>query len=182
MNRIQMTTYELFDHAGQVPYEHWAERGIKIPVFDKDGTLSHANRLDFIPEVVDDLREILPGVFPYIAIASNNHDRQHVLEFAARLEDELDVEVFSVSRADGYRSKPHPEMARAIAGHFGVRAEQLGVIGDRRLTDVRFGRNVGAGALALCRKAGEGDTLFVPTIRRLEAGIVRTERLFGRAA
>ncbi len=70
MSRI----YELHSHAGEISYEDWRANGIEIPVFDKDGTLSHANRLDLVPEVIEGLKEQrLAEHYPWIAIASNNH-------------------------------------------------------------------------------------------------------------
>ncbi len=72
-------------------------------------------------------------------------------------------------------------MGLVIARHFGVSPNQLGVIGDRRFTDVAFGRNLGAGAVALCEKAGEGDARGVSTIRRAEDFVVRFDRRRRRA-
>jgi len=172
-----MPSYELYEHAGCVPFADWKAKGIEIPVFDKDGTLTHANQLEFVDEVIEGLKQQqLSSMYPSIGVPSNNHSMEHVRAFAEKLESELDVSVFAICRGQGYKGKPSIEMGLAIARHFDVRLDQLGVIGDRRLTDVRFGRKLGVGAIALCKKAGEGDTKWVPSLRRVEAVIVGTER------
>ena len=103
-------------------------------------------------------------------------------EFADSFIARLCVGVFAISRAQGYASKPKPDMGLKVAEHFGVDPIQLGVIGDRLLTDVWFGHKLGAGAVALCAKAGEGDAKWVPTLRVLESGLIAIDRMVGRAA
>jgi HAD superfamily hydrolase (TIGR01662 family) len=170
--------YALYRHAGEVPFEQWRLAGIEVPVFDKDGTITSANREHFVDEVIDGfIAQDLASIYPTIAVVSNNNDASHVQEFNERLQDEVGVKVFSVCKADGYPSKPDPSMGLRVAQEFGVEPSQLGICGDRRLVDVVFGRNVGAGAIALCRKAGKGDAAFVPLVRPLEAGIVRLDRI-----
>lgn len=178
-----MTKYELYKHAGVIPYADWKQRGIELPIFDKDGTLTHFNRLDLVDEVIDGMvAQEFPDIYPEISIVSNNHDHDHVEEFAELLGAKLGVGVYAVSRAQGHQGKPHPEMGIHVAEHFGLEPEQIGVIGDRRLTDVKFGRNMGAGVAALCHKVGEGDADWVPTLRVLESSIVMCERVMRRAA
>ncbi len=178
MSRI----YELHSHAGEISYADWLEQGIQVPIFDKDGTLSHANRLDLVAEVIEGMRrQRFAEVYSDIAISSNNHDARHVKVFGRIVEEALGVSVYAISRADGFNSKPHPEMGLEIARYFGVSPDRLGMIGDRLFTDVAFGRNVGVGAIALCEKAGEGDARGVATLRRAEAFVVGFDRRRKRA-
>jgi len=175
---VSASTYELYEHAGLVPLADWKARGVEIPVFDKDGTLAHANQFQLVDEAIEGLElQGLSSIYPAVALASNNHDADHVQTFAEQLESELDVEVFTVCRAEGHPRKPDPAMGLIIARHFGVRPDQLGLIGDRRLSDVGFGRRLGAGAIALCKKGGEGDARGVPILRLGESAIVCAERL-----
>lgn len=177
-----MKKYGLYEHAGKVPYQKWKDDGIAVPIFDKDGTLSHANRLDFVDEVIDELAAAqLPDIYAKIAIASNNHDHTQVEAFAGALRKKLGVGVLAVSRAEGYRSKPHPDMGLVIAHEFGVAPSEVGVIGDRLFTDVKFGRNIGAGAIALCAKVGDGDARWVPTLRVIERGMTDIDKARGAA-
>ena len=172
-----MPSYELHNNAGTINYAEWKDNGIELPVFDKDGTLTNFNSLQFVPDVIEGLKENLVGVYQAIAIVSNNHDSNHFKKFCNLLEDELGIDVFGVCRADGYASKPNPEMGIAVAKNFGLRQEQLGIVGDRRYTDVKFGRKLGAGAIVLCAKVGEGDAKGVPSLRRFERGVIRLEKL-----
>lgn len=176
------TRYETYPDAGQVDYAAWKDSGILVPVFDKDGTLTDANQNTLVEDVLRGMEEQdFANIYPQIGVASNNHDAEHVDEFGQMLSDRLQVEVFAISRAHGFQPKPEPEQGFAIADHFSVLPEQIGVVGDRRLTDVRFSRKMGAGAMALCDKAGEGDAKWVPELRVLERGIVYGERKLGTA-
>lgn len=176
-----MSVYELHQHAGKVDYAGWKESGIVVPIFDKDGTLTHASKFEFVDEVIDELSAAqLPDIYPDIALVSNNTQRSHVKEFATLLERRLGVGVYAVSRADGFKPKPHPEMGQLVATEFGVEPSELGVVGDRWMTDVQFGRRLGAGAIALCAKAGQGDVFAVPLLRKYESIRVRLDRLQGR--
>ena len=172
-----MTRYELYRDAGEIPYGEWREEGIRIPIFDKSGTLSNANSMDCVESVIAGLKaQQLPDIYRNIALVSNDYDTKQVAAFGSILRQKLGVHVFTVSREDGpgtgYRRKPYADMGFAVAREFGFKTSQLGVIGDRWATDVLFGRNLRAGAVALCDKAGTGDARFVPGMRVLEAGIV----------
>lgn len=178
-----MPRYELVRHAGEVPFNEWAEAGVKVPIFDKDGTLTPVNQEGLLDDVISALQQQdLKNIFEQIAVVSNNHDALAVERFRRKLEAELGLGVLAVSRAHDYRRKPHPEMGLAIAEQAGVVPDQMGVIGDRRYTDVRFGIRLGAARIALCEKLGEGDARFVPTIRRLEEAWVAADRVRGIAA
>lgn len=180
---IKMPKYELVGNAGEVPYEQWAADGVRVPIFDKDGTLTHANQLQPVENVIEALkRHDLSRLFDRVGLVSNNHDAAAVETFAARLESELGVGVLAVSRAHDYRKKPHPAMGHLIAEQLGVEPHELGVIGDRRYTDVGFGIRLGAAKIALCEKAGDGDAPWVPTMRRIERVWVAADRRRGLAA
>jgi HAD superfamily hydrolase (TIGR01662 family) len=169
-------SYQLLNHAGEVPFSEWKANGIEIPIFDKDNTLTSFHDDALLDEVAGPLREGLQGVYENIALVSNSHDAEHVQEVGETLSEALGVNVFSISKADGYKRKPSPEMGIVVAKHFGIQREQLGVIGDRRFVDVRFGINLGAGAIALCRKVGFGDAKGVPLIRAVESLVVSREQ------
>jgi predicted HAD superfamily phosphohydrolase YqeG len=178
-----MVSYERYEHAGQIPFNLWAYRGIKIPIFDKDSTLTSFHQDSFIPEVIEGLvANKVPDLFRGIALVSNSNDPKHIEAVAENLSDALDgMEVFGLCQAEifGKARKPNPIMGEMVADHFEIKPEQLGVIGDRRLIDVRFGHRLGAGAIALCDKVGDGDQRGVPALRVLEDVIVSVETYFG---
>jgi HAD superfamily hydrolase (TIGR01662 family) len=178
-----MPKYELYNHAGEIPFNKWLQKGILIPVFDKDNTITVSNDNEFIKEVIEGLiANNLSDIYPRIALVSNNKNIDHIHKIAKKLENTLGVsEVFCVCQAKGYKRKPNPEMGLVVAEHFGVKPEELGIIGDRRLVDVSFGGKLKAGAIALCKKVSPGDATFVPTIRKFEKIIVSTEKTLGIA-
>lgn len=178
-----MWRYELHKNAGTVNYEDWRkEKGILVPVFDIDNTLTLPYSLELDKTVLRGLKkQRLYDLYPGIAIATNNVNYDHAKFISQKLEDELDLEVFVASVAMGMARKPNKEQGDIIAKHFNIRQEQLGVVGDRRISDIRFARNLGAGAMALCMKIGEGDSLGVATARRIEQLLVWYEKKVGIA-
>jgi HAD superfamily hydrolase (TIGR01662 family) len=177
-----MSPYRLYEHAGLIDFEEWQSEGIRIPIFDKDGTLTSANNLELVPEVIDGLRCNLSGVFSAIALVSNNQDPSQVQQLKDILQDELKVSVFAICRADKFPRKPNIAMGLEVAKHFGVSRSELATVGDRRFTDVSFGRKLGAGAIALCKKVGVGEAKGVAPIRKLEDHFVNIERSLQIAA
>jgi predicted HAD superfamily phosphohydrolase YqeG len=173
-----MAVYETYENAGQIPFEEWSARGIQVPIFDKDATLTSFHQDTFIPEVMEGLiANKLTDFFPRIALVSNSNDAPHIHAVAKSLSLELGgIEVFGLCQAQGgIALKPNRMTGLIVADHFEVKPYELGVIGDRRLVDVSFGKKLGAGAIALCDKVGEGDQKGVPLVRFLEKVIVSFE-------
>jgi HAD superfamily hydrolase (TIGR01662 family) len=182
-----MATYERYEHAGQIPFEEWRLKGVEIPIFDKDNTLTSFHDNAFIPGVIDGLlANGLPDYYRQIALVSNSSDGAHIAKVAEDLSQDLDgITVFPLCQAEiGGRlaRKPHTIMGEMVASHFNIRPDQLGVIGDRRFIDVKFGKKLGARAIALCDKVGEGDQKGVPTLRVIEGVVVSFEERLGIAA
>lgn len=176
--------YELVRHAGEVNYEAWAARGIKVPILDKDGTVTAVNEDGFSSVVTDAMRDGgISELFEAVALVSNNHDPEAVKKLSKNLTGALGIKVIYVCQADGYARKPSPQMGLHVAEILDVNPAELGVIGDRRFTDVTFGLRVGAGAIALCNRLGDHDARGVAPIRWVEENIVvPAERALGRAA
>lgn len=171
-----MTTCDLYNHAGQVPLDVWEYRGVRVPIIDIDNTLTDFHGESLLPEVVEGLRsQNLADRFVGIGLASNGTEQRRVNYIRDLVKAELDVEVYGVS-AETFPKKPNPAMGEDIAGHFDVETNELGVIGDRWWTDVRFGRKLGARAVAMCDKVGDGDAKGVPLLRIVESGLVIVER------
>lgn len=182
-------SYELYNHAGEVPYQDWADAGVRAVIFDKDSTLTHHNQGRFVDTVLSELRQQdLSSIFDRLAIVSNNHNPREVQALASLLESELGLGVLAVSRGqldeagNPMPKKPHPAMGEYVARQFSLSPDQLGVVGDRLITDKGFGVRLGAAKIALCQKVGEGDPRFVPTIRRIEQAWIERDRRRGIAA
>jgi len=180
---IAMTRYEVYDHAGQIPLNEWHSSGIEVPVFDKDNTLTSFHDSQFIDEVIKGLiANGLPDLFPIIALVSNSNNPKYMQGVGSDLGKRLGgVDVLTVCQSDGYPSKPNPAMGLRVAKLLGAHTHELGIIGDRRLIDVRFGTRLGAGRIALCHKVGYGDACGVPTLRRIESVLVGVECVLGLA-
>jgi len=178
---VQMFVYELHKNAGTVNYKDWYDKGIVVPVFDIDGTLTEHQSTELDQKVIGGLnKQCFRDLYPEIAIA-NNYDLDHVKLVAKKAEAQLGVKALIVSIGEGYIRKPHPIMGQVVANYFDILPEQIGVVGDRRISDVTFGRKLGAGAIALCAKVGEGDAPFVGFVRELEAIKVFLDRIGGSA-
>ncbi|HOR23532.1 HAD-IIIA family hydrolase [Candidatus Saccharibacteria bacterium] len=177
-----MSRYELHKNAGTVNYADWQEnKGIKIPIFDIDGTLTEHKSLVLDNEVMLGLeQQAINKIFPNIAIVSNNPNLKHVEAVSHMVAERLSVNVFSTCIAEGYAKKPNPIMGQVVANHFNVKTENLGIVGDRRISDITFAKKLGAGAMALCAKVGIEDAPFVPLVRIGERVIVVAEWATGR--
>ena len=178
-----MLKYELHKNAGTVNYKDWRDqRGIVIPVFDVDGTLTDHRSLDLEKAVIDGLLgQKFNTIFSKVGIASNNPDVKHVEQIANDLVSVLEIdEAYIASVGLGLAGKPFREQGYKIAEHFNVEPEHLGIVGDRWISDVLFARNLGAGAVALCTQIGRDDARGVPTVRALEKVVVGIEKLIGR--
>ena len=177
-----MFVYELHKNAGTVNYQDWRKKGIVVPVFDIDGTLTEHRSTELDQNVFRGMAsQDFPDLFPDIAIVTNNNNLDHIKLISKKTQQKLGVNVLSVSVAEGYARKPNPKMGKVVADYYDVLPEELGVVGDRRISDVTFGRKIGAGAIALCVKIGEGDAPFVGIVRELEAIKVFFDRISGKA-
>jgi predicted HAD superfamily phosphohydrolase YqeG len=174
-----MTKVELYEHAGLVRLDRWEKRGVRVPIIDIDNTLTSFRDMTLFPHVVDGLRsQGIADRFVGVGIAADYTDKERVRKIQGLVEMELGIETYAVC-APMDSKRPDPFMGEDIADYFDIETAQLGIIGDRWLTDVRFGQNLGAGAIALCNKVGEGDARFVPLLRFLEEKIVIIEQLSG---
>ena len=150
--------YGVYHSVGQIPFATWQESGVKVPVFDKDHTVTNYQDRCLLEDVIKELKNAeFPDIYPAIGLVSNSRATEAVRECGVALQRALGVEVVTVTRADGpYPRKPHPRMGRVAAMKLGATGpEQVGVIGDRRFTDVAFGSRLGAGAIALCDRVGD---------------------------
>jgi len=170
----------VFEHAGLIPYESWAESGIKVVIFDKDSTITDFNKPTLVPQVLASMPDNFNELFEGYAIGSNNSDREKVDRFEYDFKSVLSLpkkKILSVCKADYFngnlvKGKPDPQMGYIIADYFGVNPWQIGVVGDRFWSDTRFAINMGAGEIAQCGKVGEGDIPLGRSIRLGERALL----------
>lgn len=144
-------------NAGEAPYREWEEKGIKVVLYDMDGTLASHRKLIVDEEVKSTLiKNHVPEIFPQVAIGTDHENREHVDEFAKIFQEELGFEeVYPVSVGHGFPKKPRIAMAQEIADHYSVTFREMAVVGDKIPRDYLLAVMMGAGAMALCHEIGE---------------------------
>lgn len=162
---------QLHTRADQVDYAQWRnELNILLPIFDKDGTLTTQDSETLDPDVLQGLKnQNFAAIYPQIAIASNNPNASTTARCAEQIKQELSLdEVFVIPNCH----KPHKKFGLMVSEKFNVHPSNIGVIGDRLLTDALFAHNFGARAIALCDKIGAGDVKYAPLLRTLESKLI----------
>lgn len=178
-----MFGYDIHKNAGTVPHYRWhVEKGILVSILDIDNHITepYSPILDNI--VISGLKkQRLNRFYLGVGVATNNKDKDHVYKIVSALQKELEIEVYAPMLEVPVLLKPKADQGFKIAAHFEVEPEQTGVSGDRRISDIGFGRNLGAGAMALCMRIGRGDSMGVKIGRIAEQPLIWFDKLSGRA-
>ncbi|KAJ3178532.1 hypothetical protein HDU85_005139 [Gaertneriomyces sp. JEL0708] len=150
--------------------------GIKAVVFDKDNTLT-APYVDTIHSPFQTAWSVCLKHFgrENVVVVSNSagtgDDRNYVQ--AERIENALGIPVLrhKLKKPADYSVPP---------SHFGLRGDQIAVVGDRVLTDIVYG-NLGGMVTIWCRDivTEKGDNWFAAKIRRVEWKLVEILQQWG---
>ncbi|RYF28704.1 MAG: hypothetical protein EOO17_04430 [Chloroflexi bacterium] len=168
-----MKNYSVCKDFGAVPYRDWKNTGIAVPIFSIDNAIDDGASLEPTTQIIESLAAAqLPDIYSDIAFVSNSHDNASVLNFTDDIRKKLGISVLSVSRADGYKSKPHPEMGFVIAREFNVERSALGVVGNHSNSNMEFGKNIGAGAIALCLQPNVIDDTRAPSVQSIDLDVI----------
>lgn len=150
----------MFDRAFDITAADLQNKGIRAVVLDIDNTLVTYGVAEPTEEVlnwIDSLREA--GLL--VAIASNNH--------APRVElFNKKIGAFATCES----KKPFARSVKAACAHFGVKANEVAVIGDQIFTDIWCARNAGALAI-LVKPIPYPENLFFKCKRVLEKPFIR---------
>lgn len=150
----------MFDRAFDIKADDLTARGIRAVVLDIDNTLVTYGVAEPTEEVltwIDSLRAA--GLF--VAIASNNH--------APRVElFNKNIGAFATCES----KKPFARSVKAACAHFGVKPNEVAVIGDQIFTDVWCARNAGSLAI-LVKPIPYPENLFFKCKRVLEKPFIR---------
>lgn len=150
----------MYDRAFDITPEDLITKGIRAVVLDIDNTLVTYGVAEPTEEVltwINRLREA--GLF--VAIASNNH--------APRVElFNQKIGAFATCES----KKPFARSVKAACTHFGVKPEEIAVIGDQIFTDVWCARNAGSLAI-LVKPIPYPENLFFKCKRVLEKPFIR---------
>ena len=150
----------MYDRALDITPEDLITKGIRAVVLDIDNTLVTYGVAEPTEEVltwINSLREA--GLF--VAIASNNQ--------APRVElFNQKIGAFATCES----KKPFARSVKAACTHFGVKPEEIAVIGDQIFTDVWCARNAGSLAI-LVKPIPYPENLFFKCKRVLEKPFIR---------
>ena len=150
----------MFERAFDITPDVLISRGVRAVVLDIDNTLvtyGVAEPTDEVLDWIESLRSAGLGV----AIASNNH--------APRVElFNRKIGVFATFES----KKPSARSVKAACAHFGVKPDEVAVIGDQIFTDVWCARNAGSLAI-LVKPIPYPENLFFKCKRVLEKPFIR---------
>ncbi len=125
----------MFDCIYDITPEFFAECGIRAVVLDIDNTLVTYGMAKPTPEVLSWIESLRAGGL-FVAIASNNHKERVEL-----FNEEIGAFVTWESK------KPFAKSVHMAAEHFGVKENEIAIIGDQIFTDVWCARNAGSYAI-----------------------------------
>ena len=141
----------------EINFEDLKNQGIKCLMFDLDSTLMISKSGSFLPETLEWFKTFEKDF--EIAIISNNKNDKYI-ETANKI---------APCRVIGKADKPNPKVMNEYLKSINIQPEQAVMIGDRPLTDIMCGKNLG------CK------TILVDSItRKEEAKIVRFARFLER--
>ncbi len=153
----------MYDSVFDITPEALKKRNIRAVVLDIDNTLVTYGVAEPTEEVIAWI-DTLKKAGLLVAIASNNHEPRVAL-FNQKLG------VFTTWES----KKPFSRSVKAAAAHFGVKTEEIAVIGDQIFTDVWCARNAGSLAI-LVKPIPYPENLFFKCKRVLEKPFIRTYR------
>ncbi|MBQ8495931.1 MAG: YqeG family HAD IIIA-type phosphatase [Clostridia bacterium] len=150
----------MYDRAFDITPDDLISRGIRAVVLDIDNTLVTYGVAEPTEEVITWI-ETLRGAGLSVAIASNNH--------APRVElFNQKIGAFATCES----KKPFARSVKAACAHFGVKPDEVAVIGDQIFTDVWCARNAGSLAI-LVKPIPYPENLFFKCKRVLEKPFIR---------
>lgn len=153
----------MFDRAFDITPAVLIENGIRAVVLDIDNTLVTYGIAEPTEEVLSWI-DTLQKAGLDVAIASNNH--------APRVElFNQKIGVFATCES----KKPSARAVKAACDHFGVKPNEVAVIGDQIFTDVWCARNAGSLAI-LVKPIPYPENLFFKCKRVLEKPFIRAYR------
>nr|KYP74058.1 hypothetical protein KK1_006726 [Cajanus cajan] len=155
-----------------IRYIDWAElrrKGFKGVVFDKDNTITAPYSLKPWPPLESSLQCCKSEFGHDIAVFSNSaglHEYDHDGSKARMLESAIGIKVIR------HRVKKPAGTAEEIEKHFGCKASQLIMVGDRPFTDVVYGNRNGFLTILTEPLSLAEEPFIVKQVRKLETSFV----------
>jgi HAD superfamily phosphatase (TIGR01668 family) len=131
-------------------------QGIKAVLFDLDSTIMASNSGCYSAKTLEWLQKVRQDFF--IGIISNNTNAGYIEKVKAV----TDFPALFCAR------KPNPGPAKQFMAEHGLTPEQTVLVGDRPLTDILCGKNLGCKTILVDSITAETENLPTRWVRRLE--------------
>lgn len=143
-----------------IDFNELKSQGIKCIMFDLDSTVMLSKSATFTPQTVEWFNTFINDF--EVAIISNNPNKDYI-ENASKL---------APCRVIGHAKKPNPKIAKQYLNEIGVKPENAVMVGDRPLTDILVGKNLGCKTI-LVGSINPNENLLTKFVRALERSTIK---------
>lgn len=135
--------------------------GVKAMLFDLDSTLMASKSGRYSEDILNWLSEVRKDFF--IAVVSNNKNPEYIKKVKTISDFPM---LFSAS-------KPKTEFVKKFIEEHDLRAEDCVLVGDRPLTDILCGKNLGCKTILVDSITADSEAKIVRFVRALERLTIR---------
>lgn len=139
----------------KIDFRKLKEQGIKCIMFDLDSTVMKSKSAEFNPDTIAWFNTFINDF--EVAIISNNNKKEYI-ENAAKL---------APCRVIGSAKKPNPKIARDYLASIGIEPQEAVMVGDRPLTDILVGKNLGCKTI-LVGSINPNEGILTRIVRAIE--------------
>lgn len=144
----------------EINFNELKQQGIKCIMFDLDSTVMLSKSASFTPETVEWFNTFINDF--EVAIISNNPNKDYI-ENASKL---------APCRVIGHAKKPNPKVAKQYLDEVGIKPNEAVMVGDRPLTDILVGKNLGCKTI-LVGSINPNENLLTKFVRALERSTIK---------
>jgi len=144
----------------EIDFEELKQKGIKCVMFDLDSTVMRSKSATFEPETINWFNTFINDF--EVAIISNNPNKEYI-ENASKI---------APCRVIGDAKKPNPDVAKKYLDEVGISPEHAIMVGDRPLTDILVGKNLGCKTI-LVGSINPNENLLTRWVRAIERSTIR---------
>lgn len=144
----------------EIDFNQLKNDGIKCIMLDLDSTVMVSKSADFLPETIEWFNTFIKDF--EVAIISNNNSEKYISN-ASKL---------APCRVIGKAKKPNPNIMKNYLSEIGVKPSEAVMVGDRPLTDILAGKNLGCKTI-LVGSINPNENLPTKLIRALERITIR---------
>lgn len=144
----------------EINFNELKQQGIKCIMFDLDSTVMLSKSASFTQETVEWFNTFINDF--EVAIISNNPNKDYI-ENASKL---------APCRVIGHAKKPNPKVAKQYLDEVGIKPNEAVMVGDRPLTDILVGKNLGCKTI-LVGSINPNENLLIKFVRALERSTIK---------